>query len=124
MDRPVAGLIQDLKQRGMLEDTLFVWATEFGRSPATQGIDASGRDHHPTAFTCFLAGAGVKPGFRYGSSDEVGYFVGDGKVTIPDFHATILHLMGVDHEKLTFYHNGVKRRLTDVHGEVVHQILS
>jgi len=124
MDRPVAGLIQDLKQRGMLEDTLFVWATEFGRSPATQGIDASGRDHHPTAFTCFLAGAGVKPGFRHGSSDEIGYFVGDGKVTIPDFHATILHLMGVDHERLTFYHNGVKRRLTDVHGEVVRQILS
>ena len=124
MDKPVAALIQDLKQRGMLEDTLFVWSTEFGRSPATQGIGSNGRDHHPTAFTCFLAGAGVKKGFHYGSSDEVGYFVGENKVTIPDFHATLLHLLGVNHEKLTHYHNGVNRRLTDVHGEVLHGVLS
>ena len=124
MDKPVAALIQDLKQRGMLEDTLFVWSTEFGRSPVTQGIGSAGRDHHPTAFTCFLAGAGVKRGFHYGSSDEVGYFVGDKKVTIPDFHATILHLLGIHHEQLTFYHNGVKRRLTDVHGEVIQGILA
>jgi Protein of unknown function (DUF1501) len=124
MDQPVAALIQDLKQRGLLEDTLFVWSTEFGRSPATQGIDSPGRDHHPTAFTCFLAGAGVKPGYRHGASDELGYFVGENKVTIPDFHATILHLLGVDHQKLTFYHNGINRRLTDVHGEVIQPILT
>jgi len=124
MDQPVAALIQDLKQRGLLEDTLFVWSTEFGRSPATQGIDSPGRDHHPTAFTCFLAGAGVKPGYRYGASDELGYFVGENKVTIPDFHATILHLLGLDHQKLTFYHNGINRRLTDVHGEVIQSILT
>ena len=124
MDKPVAALIQDLKQRGMFEDTLFVWSTEFGRGPATQGVGASGRDHHPTAFTCFMGGAGVKPGYRYGASDEIGYAVGENIVTIPDFHATILHLLGIDHEKLTFYHNGVKRRLTDVHGQVVRPILT
>jgi hypothetical protein len=124
MDKPVAALIQDLKQRGMLEDTLFIWSTEFGRSPTTQGIDKPGRDHHPTAFTCFLAGAGVKRGTRYGTSDEVGYFVGEDKVTIPDFHATILHLLGLDHKKLTFYHNGIDRRLTNVEGEVVKGILA
>jgi uncharacterized protein (DUF1501 family) len=112
-----------LKQRGLLEDTLIVWSTEFGRSPSTQGIDAPGRDHHPTAFTCFLAGAGVRKGYRYGTTDEVGYFVAENKVTIPDFHATILHLLGLDHEKLTFYHNGINRRLTDVHGKVIQDIL-
>jgi hypothetical protein len=124
MDRPVAALIHDLKQRGMLEDTLLVWNTEFGRGPATQGIDSPGRDHHPTAFTCFLAGAGVKKGAHYGTTDEVGYFVTEDKVTIPDFHATLLHLLGLDHEKLTFYHNGINRRLTDVHGKVVHDVLN
>jgi hypothetical protein len=124
MDKPVAALIQDLKQRGMLEDTLFIWSTEFGRSPATQGVDQPGRDHHPTAFTCFLAGAGVKKGISYGSSDEIGYFVGENKVIIPDFHATILHLLGLDHEKLTFYHNGINRRLTDVHGHVIKDVLA
>ncbi len=124
MDKPVAALIKDLKQRGMLEDTLFLWATEFGRGPATQGLNSPGRDHHPTAFTCFLAGAGVKRGFRYGKSDDVGYFVEENKVTIPDFHATILHLLGLDHEKLTFYHNGINRRLTDVHGKVIRDILA
>lgn len=124
MDRPVAALIQDLKQRGMLEDTLVVWATEFGRSPVTQGIDAPGRDHHPTAFTCVLAGAGVKKGYHYGVTDELGYFVAENKVTIPDFHATILHLLGIDHERLTFYHNGINRRLTDVHGKVIRPLLT
>ena len=124
MDRPVAALIQDLKQRGMLEDTLFVWSTEFGRSPSTQGINASGRDHHPSVFTTFLAGAGIRPGHHYGTSDEIGYSVGENRVTIPDFHATILHLLGVDHEKLTFYHNGINRRLTDVHGEVIRGVMA
>jgi hypothetical protein len=124
MDKPVAALIQDLKQRGMLDDTLVVWATEFGRGPATQGLDSPGRDHHPNAFTCFLAGAGVKPGYRHGVTDEVGYFVAENPVTIYDFHATILHLLGIDHEKLTFYHNGINRRLTDVHGHVLKEILA
>jgi hypothetical protein len=124
MDRPVAGLIRDLKQRGMLEDTLVIWATEFGRGPATQGIGSLGRDHHPTAFTCFLAGAGLKRGMHYGKSDEVGYFVAENQVTIPDFHATILHLLGINHEELTFYHNGINRRLTDVHGTIVDGILA
>jgi len=124
MDKPVAALLKDLKQRGMLEDTLFVWTTEFGRGPATQGIGSPGRDHHPNAFTCFLAGAGIKPGSRYGSSDEIGFFTAEKKVTIPDFHATILHLLGLDHEKLTFYHNGINRRLTDVHGQVIHGVMS
>jgi hypothetical protein len=124
LDQPVAALIQDLKQRGMFEDTLFVWSTEFGRSPSTQGLKSPGRDHHPTAFTCFLAGAGVKKGCRYGVTDEVGYFVAENKTTIPDFHATILHLLGLDHEKLTFYHNGINRRLTNVEGSVITDILS
>ena len=124
MDKPVAALIKDLKQRGMLEDTLFIWSTEFGRSPATQGIGSPGRDHHPTAFTCFLAGAGLKKGFHYGTSDEIGYFVGENKVPIPDLHATILHLLGLNHEKLTYYHNGINRRLTDVHGQVIEGILA
>lgn len=124
MDKPVAGLIKDLKRRGMLEDTLFIWSTEFGRGPATEGIDAPGRDHHPAAFTCFLAGAGVKKGYHHGASDEIGYFVAEDKVTIPDFHATILHLLGINHERLTFYHNGVNRRLTDVHGEVIRPLLA
>lgn len=123
MDRPVAALIQDLKQRGMFEDTLLIWTTEFGRGPATQGLDSPGRDHHPTAFTCFLAGAGVKPG-HYGVTDEIGYFVAEDKVMIPDLHATLLYLLGMDHEKLTFYHNGIRRRLTDVHGQVVTPILA
>jgi len=124
MDKPVAALIMDLKQRGMLEDTLFIWSTEFGRSPTTQGVGAPGRDHHPSAFTCFLAGAGVKKGISYGSSDEIGYFTAENQVTIPDFHATILHLLGLNHEKLTFYHNGINRRLTDVHGHLIDGILT
>jgi hypothetical protein len=124
MDRPVAGLIQDLKDRGMLEDTLVVWCTEFGRCPSTQGIGAPGRDHHPDAFTCFLAGAGVKKGFAYGASDEVGYFAVEDPVTIYDFHATILRLLGLDHTRLTYYHNGIQRRLTDVHGKVVEGLLA
>lgn len=124
MDQPVAALIHDLSRRGMLDDTLVVWSTEFGRSPVTQGIGSTGRDHHPKAFTCFLAGAGVKKGFSYGTSDEVGYFAAENEVTIPDFHATILHLLGIDHERLTFYHNGINRRLTDVHGHVITGILA
>lgn len=124
LDQPVSALLKDLKLRGMLNDTLVVWCTEFGRSPATQGVDRPGRDHHPDAFTCFLAGAGVKTGISYGTSDEVGYFAAEKPVTIYDFHATILHLLGLDHKRLTFYHNGIQRRLTDVHGEVVNGLLA
>ncbi|MBI3416050.1 MAG: DUF1501 domain-containing protein [Verrucomicrobia bacterium] len=123
MDRPVAGLLQDLKARGMLDDTLLIWSTEFGRTPVTQGVNGKGRDHHQLAFTCWMAGAGLKPGFSYGASDEIGYDVGENPVTTYDFHATILHLLGLDHTKLTYYHNGIQRRLTDVHGQVVKGIL-
>jgi hypothetical protein len=124
LDRPVAGLLKDLKARGMLDDTLVVWTTEFGRTPFTQGIGGKGRDHHQRAFTCWMAGAGLKPGFAFGASDEIGYEAAEDPVTIYDFHATILHLLGLDHKRLTFYHNGIRRRLTDVHGEVVGKILA
>ncbi len=123
LDKPLAGLLADLKQRGMLADTLVVFNTEFGRTPITQGIGEKGRDHHPNAFTCWLAGAGLKPGFSYGASDEIGWSIAENPVTIYDFHATILHLLGLDHKKLTYYHNGVRRRLTDVHGAAVEGLL-
>lgn len=124
MDRPVAGLLRDLKDRGLLDDTLVIWSSEFGRTPFTQGLNAKGRDHHQLVFTSWLAGGGVKPGFSYGASDEVGYHVAEDPVTIYDFHATILHLLGLDHTRLTFYHNGIQRRLTDVHGQVIHGLLA
>jgi hypothetical protein len=124
MDRPVAGLLKDLKRRGMLDDTLVIWNTEFGRTPFTQGVNGKGRDHHQLAFTCWLAGAGLKRGFGYGASDEVGYQPAENAVTVYDFHATILRLLGLDHKRLTYYHNGTRRRLTDVHGEVVEDIFA
>ncbi len=124
MDKPVAGLLKDLKARGMLDDTLVLWTTEFGRTPFTQGIGAKGRDHHPNVFTCWMAGAGVKKGFRFGASDGFGYQPAEEPVSIYDFHATVLHLLGLDHKKLTYYHNGIQRRLTDVHGEVVTGLLA
>lgn len=123
MDQPTAGLILDLKQRGLLDETLVVWCTEFGRMPTFQK-GAEGRDHNPEGFTCFLAGAGVKPGFSHGATDEFGHRAVQDIVTVHDFHATILHLLGLDHERLTYYHNGLERRLTDVHGEVVKAVLS
>ncbi|MEW4526566.1 DUF1501 domain-containing protein [Maioricimonas sp. JC845] len=123
MDQPTAALIADLKQRGMLEDTLVVWATEFGRMPFLQA-NGTGRDHNPDAFTCFLTGAGVKRGFSYGESDEFGFKAAVNPTTVYDFNATLLHLMGLDHERLTFYHNGLERRLTNVHGHVVHDVLA
>jgi hypothetical protein len=123
MDQPVAALLTDLKARGMLDDTLVLWTTEFGRTPFTEGIGGKGRDHHQHVFTCWLAGAGVKPGSAYGTSDEVGYRPGDNPVSIYDLHATVLHLLGLDHKRLTFYHNGIQRRLTDVHGQVVAGLL-
>ena len=107
-----------------VQDTLFVWSTEFGRTPFTQGIGKPGRDHHQHAFTVFLAGAGLKPGFAFGKSDEIGYKVAEDEVTIYDFHATLLHLLGLEHTKLTFRHAGRDFRLTDVSGEVVRGVLA
>ena len=122
VDQPVAALIADLKARGLLEDTLVWWGGEFGRTPVSQGND--GRDHNPHGFTHFLAGAGVKPGFRYGATDDYGYYAVNGKVHFHDLHATILHLMGFDHTRLTYRHAGRDFRLTDVAGEVAHSILA
>jgi hypothetical protein len=123
LDQPAAALIQDMKARGLLEDTLVLWTTEFGRMPTFQK-GASGRDHNPKGFTVWLTGAGVKRGFSYGATDEFGYQAVDNVATIYDLHATVLHLLGLDHERLSFYHNGTERRLTDVHGEVIHGILA
>ena len=115
--------IADMKQRGLLDQTLVVWATEFGRMPFLQA-NGTGRDHNPKAFTCFLAGAGVKSGFSYGESDEFGFKAAVNKTSVYDFNATLLHLMGLDHERLTYYHNGLERRLTNVHGHVVKDVLA
>jgi hypothetical protein len=123
-DKPTAALIKDLKQRGLLEDTLVVWTTEFGRLPISEGLGEGGRDHNPEGFTSFLAGAGLKKGFSYGATDELGYKAAENPVTLYDFHATILHLLGLDHTRLTFYHNGLNRRLTDVHGRVLGEVLA
>jgi uncharacterized protein (DUF1501 family) len=123
LDQPVAGLLKDLKQRGLLQDTLVVFATEFGRMPMFQ-MGTYGRDHNPYGFTCWLAGAGVKPGVSYGRTDEFGFKAIEDIATPHDFHATILHLLGLDHERLTYYHNGIERRLTNVHGHVIREILS
>jgi hypothetical protein len=122
-DQPVASLLADLKQRGLLEDTLVVWTTEFGRMPTFQK-GASGRDHNPDGFTVWLAGAGVRGGMSYGATDAFGHRAVEQVSSIYDLHATVLHLMGLDHERLSFYHNGIERRLTDVHGHVLHDILS
>ncbi len=123
LDQPTAALLKDLKQRGLLEKTLVVWCTEFGRMPTFQK-GASGRDHNPEGFTCWLAGAGVKAPFTYGATDEFGYKAVEKVVTVPDFHATILHLLGLNHERLTFYHNGLERRLTGVEGTVIKEVLA
>lgn len=124
VDRPIAGLLQDLKQRGLLDDTLVVWTTEFGRTPFNAAADAKGREHHHWVFSSWLAGGGVKPGMAYGESDEYGIRVGANEVHVHDFHATILHLLGLDHERLTFRQSGRDYRLTDVAGNVVRPILA
>lgn len=121
-DQPAAALIRDLRQRGLLEDTLVVWCTEFGRMPTFQK-GASGRDHNPQGFTVWMTGAGVKPGVSYGATDDLGHKAVENVTTIYDFHATILHLMGLNHERLSYYHNGIDRRLTDVHGHVIRDVL-
>ncbi|MCC6781746.1 MAG: DUF1501 domain-containing protein [Planctomycetes bacterium] len=123
LDRPAAALLMDLKARGLLADTLVVFTTEFGRMPTFQK-GASGRDHNPHGFTVWLAGAGVKAPFSFGATDEFGHRAVSDVATVYDLHATILHLLGLDHERLTFDHDGVRRRLTDVHGHVLHELLA
>ena len=123
VDQPIAGLLRDLKQRGMLDDVLVVWTTEFGRTPFNNTADAPGREHHNWAFTSWLAGAGVKRGYVHGATDEHGIRATEKPVHVHDFHATILHLMGIDHERLTWRHGGRDYRLTDVHGNVVRDVL-
>ena len=123
LDQPVAGLLRDLKDRGLLADTLVAFVTEFGRMPTFQK-GANGRDHNPAGFTVWLAGAGVKRAFHYGATDEFGYKAVENVATIYDLHATILHLIGLDHTRLSFYNNGIERRLTDVHGHVIQPVLA
>ncbi len=123
LDQPTAGLLRDMRSRGLLKDTLVVWVTEFGRMPTHQE-GTVGRDHNPNAFTVWLTGAGVSGGVSYGATDEFGGKAVENVATVHDFHATMLHLLGLDHERLTWYHNGINRRLTDVHGHVIHEILS
>lgn len=123
VDQPIAGLLTDLRSRGLLDDTLVVWATEFGRTPFNNSADAKGREHHNWAFSTWMAGAGVKPGIVYGQTDEYGMRPSENPVHVNDFHATILHLMGLNHEKLTYRHSGRDYRLTDVAGKVVSDIL-
>jgi membrane-anchored protein YejM (alkaline phosphatase superfamily) len=122
-DQACAALIQDLKQRGMLDDTLVIWGGEFGRTPMVQG-GSNGRDHHPNAFTMWLAGGGIKPGMTLGESDELGFNVTKDKVHVHDLQATILQLLGFDHKKLTYRFQGRDFRLTDVHGNVVQELLA
>jgi len=120
VDKPIAGLLTDLKERGLLEDTLVWWGGEFGRTPTVES--SNGRDHNPEGFTMWLAGGGVKPGLHYGSTDDYGYYAADNKVHIHDLHATILALMGLDHERLTYRYAGRDFRLTDVEGNVVREL--
>ncbi len=122
MDQPAAALLTDLKQRGMFEDTLLIWTTEFGRMPFSQG--SVGRDHNGGTFVSWFAGAGIKAGVAHGESDEWSWKAVRGATTCYDFHATIMHLLGIHHEELTFYHNGIDRRLTDVHGRVIREVLA
>jgi hypothetical protein len=123
LDQPTAALVRDMKSRGLLDDTLIVWCTEFGRMPMFQK-GAQGRDHNPDGFTCWLTGAGVKSGVSHGVTDELGKKAVEHIHPLYDLNATILHLLGLDHERLTFEHNGVQRRLTNVEGDVIHAVLS
>lgn len=127
IDQPVAALVRDLRQRGLLDDTLVLFTTEFGRTPFTQSAAdqvGTGRDHNRLGFSVWMAGGGLKPGTAFGTTDEIGWKAAERPVTWPDFHATILHLFGIDHLQLTYYHNGIQRRLTNVHGELVQGVLS
>jgi hypothetical protein len=122
VDRPIAGLLRDLKARGLLDETLVLWGGEFGRTPTSQGND--GRDHNPQGYTMWLAGGGVKPGYIHGATDDYGYYAVRDKVHVHDLHATILHLLGLDHTRLTYRYAGRNFRLTDVHGEIVKEIVA
>jgi hypothetical protein len=122
VDKPIAGLLHDLKARGLLDDTLVLWGGEFGRTPTAEGND--GREHHPFGFTMWMAGGGIQGGMTYGATDEFGWHAIEKRVHVHDLHATILHLMGIDHEKLTYHYSGRDFRLTDVHGHVVNDILA
>ncbi len=122
VDRPVAALLEDLKSRGLLEETLVLWGGEFGRTPTAEGAD--GREHHPFGFTMWLAGGGIRGGITHGATDEYGWYAIENKVHVHDLHATLLHLMGLDHTKLTYRYGGRDYRLTDVHGEVVKAIIA
>jgi membrane-anchored protein YejM (alkaline phosphatase superfamily) len=127
IDQPVAALLEDLEQRGMLEDTLVLFTTEFGRTPFAQsdeGTVGPGRDHNRYAFSVWMAGAGIRRGTVYGESDEIGWKVAENPVTWHDLHATLLHLFGIDHEQLVYYHNGIHRRLTGVAGDIIHALLT
>ncbi len=124
VDRPIAGLLKDLKARGLLKDTLVLWGGEFGRTPTVEGGGRDGRDHNPEGFTVWMAGGGVKPGFRYGATDDYGWYAAEDKVHIHDLHATLLALLGLDHEKLTYRHAGRDFRLTDVAGRVVKELFA
>ncbi len=123
LDQPTAALLRDLRSRGLLDDTLVVWVTEFGRMPTHQQ-GTVGRDHNPNAYTVWFSGAGIRGGVSYGATDELGSAAVENVSTVHDFHATMLHLLGLDHEKLTWYHNGINRRLTDVHGHVIREVLA
>ena len=123
VDKPIAGLLDDLKARGLLDSTLVVWGGEFGRTPTAQG-GTDGRDHNPWGFTMWLAGGGVKPGFTYGATDDYGFYAERDKMHVHDFHATLLALLGLDHERLIYRHAGRDFRLTDVFGEVATQIFA
>jgi Protein of unknown function (DUF1501) len=125
-DKPIAGLLKDLKARGLLDHTIVLWGGEFGRSPTTQGGkgDMAGRDHHPYGFSMWLAGGGIKGGTIHGGTDEYGYYSVENKVTVHDMHATVLHLLGIDHKRLTYLSGGRQMRLTDVSGELVKPILA
>ncbi|MCP4507834.1 MAG: DUF1501 domain-containing protein, partial [Fuerstiella sp.] len=127
VDKPIAGLLRDLRQRGMLDDTLVMFTSEFGRTPFTQSaanVVGPGRDHNEKGFSVWLAGGGMKSGITYGATDDIGWQAVENRVHWHDFHATVLHQLGVNHEQLTFYHNGIERRLTNVHGKVIHDILA
>jgi hypothetical protein len=123
-DQPIGALLADLKQRGLLQDTLVLWGGEFGRTPDTAKKDLDGRDHNANGYTMWLAGGGVKGGFQYGATDELGYEAAEGRTHLHDLHATILHLMGLDHTRLTYRYAGRDFRLTDVHGRVVEEIVA
>jgi uncharacterized protein (DUF1501 family) len=124
VDQPTAALIMDLKQRGMLDETLVVWCGEFGRTPMSQGGGSDGRDHHIKGFSMWMAGGGIKPGITYGTTDELGYNAEENPVHVHDLHATMLHLLGIDHKKLTYRFQGRDFRLTDVAGHLVKDVLS